>query len=132
MKIVVSNPKDGKSYQADVPKDRENGLIGKKVGDELDGGLVGALGYKLKIAGGSDFAGFPMRPDVGGPTRMKVLLSGGAGFCKGENGMRRAKTIRGSMISDETMQINCVVTSAGDKPLAELMPKVESKKVDKR
>lgn len=132
MKIVVSDPKEGKSYQAEVPKDKEGALIGRKIGDEVDGGIVGAAGYTLTITGGSDFAGFPMRGDVGGPKRMSALLSSGTGFRTEGKGTRRARTIRGNMISDETMQINTSVKAAGSKPLAECMPKTESKKEEKK
>lgn len=132
MKIVVSNPKDGKSYQADVPKDKEGSLIGKKLGEQLDGGIVGAAGYMLKITGGSDFAGFPMRSDITGPKRMKALLAGGSGFRSKAKGERRAKMVRGSMVSDETLQINTTVITAGTKPLIECMPKQEGKKKEDR
>ncbi len=132
MKIVVSNPKDGKSYQAEVPKEKEGSLIGKLIGTEIDGGIVGASGYTLKITGGSDFAGFPMRHDVSGPKRQNSLLSGGTGMNSDAKGMRRAKTVRGNMLSDETMQINTIVLTAGEKPLAELMPKTEGKKKEDR
>ena len=132
MKIVISDPKEGKSYQADVPKDKEGALIGKKIGDEIDGGIVGAAGYALTIQGGSDFAGFPMRKDIGGPKRMKALLSYGPGFKQQQKGERRAKTVRGSMISDEIMQINALVKTPGAKPLSELMPKSEGKKEEKK
>lgn len=132
MKIVVSNPKEGKSYQAEVAKDKEGQLIGKKIGDEIDGSAAGATGYTLKITGGSDFAGFPMRHDVTGPKRLNSLLSGRPGFHEQNKGERMAKTVRGSMISDETMQVNTIVSKAGEKPLAELMPKVEGKKKEDR
>jgi len=133
MKIVVSNPKEGKSFQADVSKDKEGQVIGKKIGDEIDGSMAGATGYTLKITGGSDFSGFPMRSDVTGPKRLNSLLSGRPGFHEENKGERMTKTIRGNMISDETMQVNTVVVKAGDKPLAELMPKTEGKKKeDKR
>lgn len=132
MKIVVSNPKDGKSYQAEVPKEKEGSLIGKIVGNEIDGGIVGASGYTLKITGGSDFAGFPIRHDVSGPKRMTTLLAGGAGFRQKVRGERKTKTIRGNMISDETMQINTVVATPGDKTLEELMPKAAGDKKDEK
>jgi len=48
MKIVIGDPKSKKSCQAEVPKEKQGALVGLKIGDSVDGGLVGASGYKLK------------------------------------------------------------------------------------
>ncbi|MDE1798702.1 MAG: 30S ribosomal protein S6e [Candidatus Micrarchaeota archaeon] len=130
MKLVISEPKSGKSHQAEVAKNQESLFIGRKVGDTVEGGAIGASGYTLKITGGSDLAGFPIRSDVAGPRRSKVLLTGGAGFNSPAFGARQKRLVRGNLISDEIMQINCVVVTAGEKPLAELFPaaKKEEKK----
>ena len=74
MKIVISDPKTGKSFGIEVPKDRESQIIGKKIGDKLEGGSFGAEGYTVEITGGSDLAGFPIRRDVSGPRRVGVIL----------------------------------------------------------
>ena len=83
MKIVIGDPKSKKSYQIEVPKDKEGALMGLKIGDELEGGLVGAAGYKLLITGGSDGDGTPMREDIKGAHRGRALLSSGSGFGTG-------------------------------------------------
>ena len=49
-------------------------LIGKTIGETFNGGLVGLPGYELKITGGSDFSGIPMKPSVHGPVKKKLLL----------------------------------------------------------
>lgn len=121
MKIVISEPKTKKAYQ--VEKDAP-GLIGVKIGDKFDGGIVGLSGFTLELTGGSDKAGFPMRADLDGTARRKALLTKGVGF-KGTKkikkktfkvkGLRRRKYIRGNKISDEIAQVNCkVVEGEGD------------------
>lgn len=132
MKADVSDPKTGKSYSADVPKDKESMLIGKKIGESVDGGIVGAAGYSLKITGGSDLSGVPMRPDVGGPRRARLLLSAGPGFRSTKKGERAKKTVRGNIISDEVMQVNFMVVEAGAKPLEELLPQKPKEKKDEK
>src|SRR5207249_4139387 len=62
-KAVIADPKDGKSYKRDITGHYANALIGKKLGDDLDGLYVGLPGYKLQITGGSDKDGFPMRTE---------------------------------------------------------------------
>jgi small subunit ribosomal protein S6e len=56
--------------------------------------------------GGSDKDGFPMRPSVHGGVRRRIVLSGGVGFNPTTEGMRRRKTIRGNVITDEIVQVN--------------------------
>jgi len=132
MIVVISDTKDGKSYQAEVPKERESSLIGRKVGESIDGGSLGAAGYTLLITGGSDQAGYPMRGDVSGPRRMQVLLSSGPGYNSDANGARRTRNVRGNTISDEIQQVNLKVTTAGSKPLLEIFPPLAKKDEKKK
>ncbi|VVC01583.1 30S ribosomal protein S6e [uncultured archaeon] len=132
MKIVISDPKTGKSFGLEVPKDKESSLIGKKMGDKLEGGALGADGYTLEITGGSDLAGFPIRRDVSGPRRAGVILSSGTGFTKHEKGVRAKRNVRGNIISDQIMQVNAKVSSYGSKGLEELFPKAAGEKKDEK
>lgn len=134
MKIVIADTKTGKSFGLDIQKGRESQLIGKKLGDRLEGGVVGADGYELEITGGSDLAGFPMRADVSGPRRLGVILSSGTGFTKHPKGMRAKRNVRGSIISDQIMQVNAKVVNYGSKGLEELFPKAAAgeKKEEKK
>ena len=125
MKLVIGDAKSKKSFQVDISKEIEGHLIGKKIGDELDGSPFGAAGYTLQITGGTDIAGFPMRMDVEGPRRKKILLTNGPGFKPKESGERAKKVVRGNIISDEIQQINVKVKTAGPKALEELMGKKE-------
>ena len=123
MKIVISEKKTGKSYGIDLAKDKDSALIGKKIGDKLEGGAVGAEGYELEITGGSDSSGFPMRRDVSGPRRVGVILNSGTGFRKLGKGVRAKRNVRGNIISDQIVQVNTKVVTAGSKPLEEIFPK---------
>ncbi len=126
MRIVISESK-GKSYQFELPKDKEANIIGKKMGDELDGNLVGAAGYTLVLRGGSDGSGFPMREEVHGSARKQVLTSEGVGFNAKQGGERRRKYVRGNTYSSEIVQVNTQVKSPGPTPLEQLFPKAEKK-----
>ena len=85
-KVVVNDPKDGKSYSVAVSGHHANSLIGKKISDEVDGIFVSLPGYKLQITGGTDKDGFPMRHDIPGTSRRRLLLSKGLGYHPSENG----------------------------------------------
>ncbi len=122
MKVVISDPKAGKSFQAEIPADKAGSVVGMKIGDSLDGGVIGAAGYKLQITGGSDKDGIPMRPDVSGGRRTYVILASGPGIRATEKGERRRKSVRGNVVTAETAQLNTKVTEAGEKKLEELFP----------
>ncbi|MEM0372628.1 MAG: 30S ribosomal protein S6e [archaeon] len=121
MKVVIANPKEGKSYQTEIDENKSKVFYGMKIGNEIDGSLIGLTGYKLKLTGGSDKEGFPMRPDVSGTDRRKVLLSCGPGFKKKTKGERRKKTVRGNIFSESINQVNVSVISSGPKPINELV-----------
>lgn len=127
-KAVINDVKTGKSYQVPVAGHHANSLIGKKIGDVVDGIFVSLPGYKLTIAGGSDKDGVPMRADLPGVRRKNILLSDGIGFAAPSDGMRRRKLVRGNTISPETTQINMTISAAGSKSIEELLPKKEEKK----
>jgi small subunit ribosomal protein S6e len=122
-KLVISE--GANSHQVEVEAAESKKLVGLKIGDEFDASLVGLTGYKLKLTGGSDKNGFPMKKDVDGPRRMKSLLSGGIGFKPKRDGQRRRKTVRGNTISDDIVQINTIIAEKGSKTIAELLNKEE-------
>lgn len=126
-RVVVSDPKNGKSVQVPVTGQHANLLVRKKIGDEIDGMWCGLPGYKLRITGGSDKDGFAMRPEIPSSGRKRILVSESLGFHPERAGMRRKKTFRGGEISPDTLQVNAVVTHHGPKPLTELVKKEEKK-----
>ncbi len=127
-KVVISDPKSGKAKQIELSGDKANAFLGKKIGDVIDGSVIGLAGYKLKITGGTDKDGFPMRPDVHGAVRKRVLLSAGPGFKPRRPGERRRKTVRGNTISEDIVQINTVIVEYGEKSLEELLETQEEQK----
>ena len=50
-----------------------------------------------------------MRPSVHGGVRRSIVLSGGVGLNPTNEGMRRRKTIRGNVVTDEIVQINAKI-----------------------
>jgi len=118
-KLVISEGE--KSHQMEVEAAESKKLNGLTIGEEFDATLVGLTGYKLKITGGSDKNGFPMKKDVDGSRRIKSLLAGGIGFNPKRDGQRRRKTVRGNTVSDDIVQINTVVTQKGEKEINEIL-----------
>lgn len=125
-KFVISDGK--RSWQ--IEKDqRDAPVLGKKLGDVLDGSFLGLDGYDLLITGGSDKDGFPMRKDIEGQLRKRFLITKGIGYSgkkkekKGKyklKGVKKRKMLRGNTIADDIAQINCKVVKQGSRPLEEI------------
>ncbi|MCX9012241.1 MAG: 30S ribosomal protein S6e [Candidatus Methanoperedens sp.] len=125
-RVVVSDSKTAQAYQVAVTGTAANKFIGKSIGDIITGDIVGLAGYTIKVTGGTDKDGFPMRPDLTGPGRRKILVAGGVGYHPKAEGVRRRKSMRGREISSDTAQINAVIVEYGQKPLSEVFPKKEA------
>ena len=110
MKVNVSNPKVGRTVQKEVTADQVGLLVGRKIGQEIDLGPLGFSGAKGVIRGGSDAQGVPMRPEIQGPVRKKLVISKSIGLRNAEFGQKKKKTVRGNTVSDQTAQINIMVT----------------------
>ena len=124
-KVVVSNGSE--SHQVEVKGHHANSLVGKKIGDEVDGIFVSLPGYKLKITGGSDKDGFIMRKDIPGISRRRILITKSTGFRPKDKGVRRRKTVCGNTIGLNTLQVNMKVIKKGVKPIKDLLKATEGK-----
>ena len=144
-----TNPKSGgKGYSLKISGNNHAQLLGKKIGDVIDGIFVGEgdqtlSGYKLQITGGSDKTGTPLRRDLDGGSRQSVLVTRSTGF-KGHNlvfktkggekkrfrykpdGLRKRRNFRGNTINQDTRQINLKVLESGKKSLADILDSASS------
>lgn len=116
LKIIVSDPETGTSKVVEPEETRAVPLIGRRIGEVIDGSVVDLQGHKVQIMGGSDKDGFPMRRDVHGGVRRRVILSGGVGFNPQNEGERRRKTVRGNVITDEIVQLNMKIVEKPKQP----------------
>lgn len=108
-KVVIADPKTGKSTSVELKDQQAQPLVGLKIGDEVDGSLLGLQG-KLKLTGGSDKAGFPMRFDISGGVKKYVLMTKGIGFqTDAGEGKKKRKLVRGNTITDEIYQVNAKI-----------------------
>ncbi len=118
MKAVIS--KGGKSFQKEID---ENLVYGKKIGDKIEGSILGMDKFELQITGGSDKEGFPMKKGVEGSLRKRLLLSSGVGYKPKRKGVKRRKSVRGQSVSEEIAQLNLKVLKEGNKKFEQLLKK---------
>jgi small subunit ribosomal protein S6e len=106
-KITISDKK-GKSITRELKEKDANPFLGIQIGTEVDAAIVGQPG-KMRVTGGSDKSGVPLRADIHGGARKYILLSKGVGLQDAEKGQRFRKLVRGNLITEEIYQINCVL-----------------------
>lgn len=130
-KIVISDPKNGRSYQFNVKDEQARPFLGLKIGAKMKGEVLDLTGYEFEITGGSDHCGFPMRKDVEGVGRKKIFAVSGVGIKKkvhftkkGErkirrkqHGIKQKKTVCGNTIHAKISQVNLKILKCGKKPL---------------
>lgn len=129
---LVIGLKDGKCVQKGLQDPQASILLGKKIGDTVAGDAIGLEGYEFKLTGGSDFCGFPMRPDVQGFNRKRILSIAGTIGVRGYyhkkksgkvitkkigKGIKIRKTVCGNTVNDKTTQINLKVLKEGAQPI---------------
>tara|TARA_B100000678_G_C17750668_1_gene318673 strand:- start:48 stop:437 length:390 start_codon:yes stop_codon:yes gene_type:complete len=120
-KTVISDPIGKMAYQKVLSEEKSNALVGKGIGEEIDGIFFDLPGYRLKITGGSDESGVPMRGEISGNQRRRLLMTDSVGFIPVKGGQRKRKLIRGKNISGDISQINLKVIEYGPISIEELL-----------
>jgi small subunit ribosomal protein S6e len=121
--LIVSDPRNGTSQRVELDDQQLRAIIGTRIGQVIDGTLAGLQGYKIKLTGGTDKDGIPMRPDVHGSAKARIVLSGGVGYKPKNIGKRKRKVVRGNIVSAETTFLNFSIMEA---------PKAKKKKKESK
>jgi len=124
-KLSIADPKNRKTYKKEVKDKEAMVFLGKKIGETIE--IPGFAGYKFRITGGSDYAGFPMRAEISGPVRKKIYSGKGIGLRIKGKGKKLRKTVCGNTIHPKIVQINLKIVEYGAKPLEEQKEEKETK-----
>jgi small subunit ribosomal protein S6e len=132
-KLVISDS-TGRSVSQELKDRAAQPLVGVRIGSVIDSSVIGISGGKVKVTGGSDKSGTPMRSDVHGGVKKYVLMSEGVGARNLEGGRIR-KLVRGNMVTEEIYQLNMRLVEGKlpekpkeEAPAAEAAPAKEEKK----
>jgi len=117
IKVNIGDPKSGKTFHRTIAEDDSKTFFGKRIGDTLKGELINAPGYEFTITGGSDYCGFPMRRDVDGTLRKRILLASGIGLRTQRQGCRIRKNVAANTVYARTAQLNLRVSKHGHESL---------------
>ena len=111
-------PGKGLSKLIEIDEKKSRLFEGKKIGDSINGGLIGFPNYEFGITGGSDASGFPMRKGVHGPVKKRILVSKkGIGYKPKRKGEKKRRTVRGNEITFDMTLINLKVLKYGETEL---------------
>ena len=99
---------------------------------EIDGSVLGEEfdGYTLRISGGNDKQGFPMRQGILTNTRVRLLCKKGhSGYRQRRAGERKRKSLRGCIVGHDIAVLNLVVTGEGTNKIEGLNDKAEPRRL---
>ncbi len=124
---AVIGLKNGKSYVKTIDN---SVLMGKKIGEKIDGKLLDLPNSEFEIRGGADNAGFPMRQDISGDGRKKIRTGKSIGVKKIDKKDIIRKTVAGRRIGEKTAEVNLKIIKGDVEKLLkpEEAPKEEVKK----
>ncbi|XP_065199901.1 small ribosomal subunit protein eS6 [Planococcus citri] len=132
MKLNVSYPATGcqKLFEI-VDEHRLRVFYEKRMGTEVEADSLGDewKGYILKISGGNDKQGFPMKQGVLSNGRVRLLLSAGHScYRPRRDGERKRKSVRGCIVDANLSVLALVVVKKG----AQEIPGLTDKTVPRR
>merc|ERR1711909_71776 len=121
MKLNVSFPATGcqKLFEIDDEK-KVRVFYEKRMGQEVEADSIGDewKGYVVRIAGGNDKQGFPMKQGVLTNNRVRLLLSKGHScYRPRRTGERKRKSVRGCIVDAQLSVLSLVIVKKGDQDI---------------
>ena len=135
MKFNISCPQTGCNKVVELQnEDKLSEILDKKIGDEIDGGLISDMfaGYKFKITGGFDKDGFAMKNGVLTQQKKKILLHKGDSMFRFRRGLHRTgirirKLVRGCIVSHDIKMLHIKIIQKGEKDIPGLTEEKDAK-----
>ena len=125
--FIISDPEAGTSQKVELEDAMMNPLVGRRIGETIEGTFANMAGYQLKLTGGTDKDGIPMRPDVHGGVKGRYILSGGVGYKPKKKGERKRVVVRGNTVTAETTFLNFMIV---EKPKGGKTPEPKEEPVE--
>jgi len=118
MKLNISFPATGCQKLIEVDDDRKLRIFyDKRISAEVQADALGEEwnGYVVRISGGNDKQGFPMKQGVLTANRARLLLSvGHSCYRPRRSGERKRKSVRGCIVDANLSVINLVIVKKGE------------------
>lgn len=118
MKLNIAYPPNGTQKSVEIDDEQKLRIFfDKRMGQEVEADVLGDefKGYVVKIAGGNDKQGFPMKQGVMIPNRVKLLLTKESScYRQRRAGERKRKSVRGCIVSHDMSALSLVVVKQGE------------------
>lgn len=121
MKLNVANPATGAQKSFNIEDERlVRCFYEKRMAQDVEVDSLGEewKGYVLRIGGGNDKQGFPMKQGVLLPNRVRLLLGkGDSCYRQRRTGERRRKSVRGCIVGPDIQALHLIVVKQGEKEI---------------
>ncbi|KAK1913408.1 hypothetical protein P3342_005344 [Pyrenophora teres f. teres] len=133
MKLNISYPNNGTQKMIEVDDERKlRVFMDRRMGHEVPGDSIGDefKGYIMRITGGNDKQGFPMKQGVMHPTRVRLLLADGHScYRPRRTGERKRKSVRGCIVGMDLSVLALSIVKKGDEEIPGLTDVVHPKRL---
>lgn len=133
MKLNISYPANGSQKLIEVDDDRRLRIfMDRRMGQEVSADSLGDewKGYVVRITGGNDKQGFPMKQGVMHPTRVRLLLGPGHScYRPRRTGERRRKSVRGCIVGADLSVLALAIVRQGEGEVPGLTDVVHPKRL---
>jgi small subunit ribosomal protein S6e len=121
MKLNISYPNNGTQKLIEVDDERKlRVFMDRRMGQEVPADSIGDefKGYIVRITGGNDKQGFPMKQGVMHPTRVRLLLADGHScYRPRRTGERKRKSVRGCIVGMDLSVLALSIVKKGDEDI---------------
>jgi len=118
MKLNVAFPSSGAQKLFEIHDDHKlRTFYEKRMGAEVEADILGDewKGYVLRITGGNDKQGFPMKQGVLSNGRVRLLLAKGHScYRPRRTGERKRKSVRGCIVDANLSVLSLIIVKKGD------------------
>jgi len=133
MKFNISYPQNGTQKCVEIDDDNKCRIFyDKRMGTEINADGLGDefKGYVLKITGGNDKDGFPMKQGIIFNGRTQVLMSKGHScYRPRRTGERKRKTVRGCIVGPDIRVLAVTIVKKGEKEFEGVTNDVKPKRL---
>ncbi|KAF9225624.1 putative RPS6B-40s ribosomal protein S6 [Gyrodon lividus] len=133
MKLNIANPATGQQKTINIDEERRIRVFyDKKISQEVEADSIGDefKGYILRITGGNDKQGFPMKQGVLLPYRVRLLLADGHScYRTRRDGERKRKSVRGCIVGPDIAVLSVVIVKQGEDEIPGLTDNILPKRL---
>jgi len=128
MKLNISNPATGAQKLVDIEDERKlRPFMDKRISAEVDASCLGNewKGYVVRISGGNDKQGFPMKQGILTNNRVRLLFAKGQScYRERRSGERRRKSVKGCIVDSNLSVLSLVIVKKGEQEIDGLTNRV--------